>query len=77
LLATPEFLAPQMISVPVPDCDVMDLKQKLLDDYNVEVPVFRWNNHCIVRVSMQGYNTAADANCLVDALTDIFRLSAR
>lgn len=74
LLADPKFIAPQMISVRLPDCDVHSVKQTLLDQYRIEVPVLRWKGVAVLRLSIQGYNTAADADALVDALREIFDL---
>ncbi len=69
-LCSPEFCAPQMVSMPVPPCDPLVLKNKLLDHYNIEIPVFNWHDKTIVRVSAQGYNTQKDMDKLVDALTE-------
>jgi isopenicillin-N epimerase len=67
-LSTPEFCAPQMVSMPVPPCDPIALKVKLLDKHNIEIPVFNWQDRTIVRVSAQGYNTQKDMDKLVEAL---------
>ncbi len=64
-----EFCAPQMVSMPVTNCDPLKLKQRLLDDYAIEIPCFNWQQHTVVRVSAQGYNTQADMDHLVAALT--------
>ncbi|MES2146024.1 MAG: aminotransferase class V-fold PLP-dependent enzyme [Pseudomonadota bacterium] len=70
-LSSPEFCAPQMVSMPVPRCDPMALKLALLDDYGIEIPCFDWQDHTIVRVSAQGYNTEGEMDKLVLALTVI------
>lgn len=72
LLASPEFLAPQLIAIPLPDCDVDVLKQRLLSRYNIEIPVFRWADRCITRLSIQGYNTQQDADAFIDAVSESF-----
>ncbi len=74
LLAASELLTSQMISVPIPDCDVTDLHRRLLSDYNIEIPVILWADLCLVRVSIQGYNTQEDADALVAAISEIFEL---
>jgi isopenicillin-N epimerase len=74
LLAAPEFLTPQMISVPLPDCDVAEIYQRLLKDFNIEIPVFRWSDKCLVRLSVQGYNTQQDADSLVAAISEVCEL---
>lgn len=68
---SPEFCAPQMVAMPVPNCDPMVLKRRLLADYNIEIPCFKWQGHTIVRVSAQGYNTKAHMDVLVKALKEI------
>jgi isopenicillin-N epimerase len=77
-LSSPEFCAPQMVSMPVPTCDPLLLQRSLLEQYGIEIPCFTWKAHTIVRVSAQGYNTAQQMDLLVAALTDLLpRLSAR
>lgn len=75
LLGSMEFCAPQMIAVPLPDCDVENLKRRLYEDFDIEVPVFRWKNRCFLRFSIQGYNTTEDASHLIDAVSCILKLS--
>ena len=67
-LGTPEFCAPQMVAMPVPKCEPTELKKFLLEQYGIEIPVFNWQSHTIVRVSAQGYNTQKHMDHLVDAL---------
>ena len=74
LLAKKKFLAPQMISVPIPDCNIYKIKQQLLKIFNIEIPIIRWNNRFFVRISIQIYNTKEDANKLIEALKIIFKL---
>ena len=74
LLANQDFLAPQMISIPVPYCNVDNLKQKLLKKFNIEIPVIKWKNRCFVRISIQIYNSKNEANKLINALKSIFKI---
>ena len=67
-LSSPGFCAPQMVAMPLPETDPAALKTALLTDYAIEIPVFKWPNHTIARVSAQGYNTAAQMDHLVTAL---------
>lgn len=67
-LSAPEFCAPQMVAMPVPNCDPMALKKLLLEQYRIEIPVFNWQDHTIVRASAQGYNTQKHMDHLVEAL---------
>ena len=64
----PEFCAPQMVAMPVPDCDPLLLQRALMAHYNIEIPCFKWQGKAIVRVSAQGYNTQAQMDKLVKAL---------
>ena len=75
-LSSPEFCAPQMVAMPIPECDVDLLKVALIDKYNIEIPVFRWQDKCIARVSVQGYNSRPQMDLLIEALTDLLGLSA-
>ena len=77
-LSSPAFCAPQMVSMPVPRCDPTQLKARLYDDYHIEIPCFDWQDHTIVRVSVQGYNTESQMDHLVTALTELLpQLSAK
>ena len=75
-LSTPEFCAPQMVAMPLPDCDTDALKLALYDKYRIEIPVFRWQDTCIARLSVQGYNSRPQMDLLIDALTDLLGLAA-
>lgn len=74
-LAAPQFCAPQMVAMPIPDCDVDALKLALYDRYHIEIPVFRWQDTCIVRLSVQGYNSQPQMDLLIDALSDLLGLA--
>jgi isopenicillin-N epimerase len=70
---SPEFCAPQMVAMPVPDCDPKQLQRTLLSNYNIEISCFKWQTHTIVRVSAQGYNTQAQMDLLVKVLKAVIR----
>lgn len=72
-LSSPDWFA-QMVALPLPDCDAVTLKQRLYDDYRVEVPLTTWRDRPYVRISVQGYNTRADLDRLVAALTELLEL---
>lgn len=76
-LSSPEFSAGQMIAIPLPDCDVESIKHRLIEDYNIEIPVFKWRDHCFVRLSVQAYNTANDTRKMVDALCELIPLQSQ
>jgi isopenicillin-N epimerase len=58
----------QMVSLPLPDCDVNTLKHRLYEEFRIEIPVFRWQDRCFARISVQGYNTPEEAQLLLEAL---------
>lgn len=74
-LSSREFTAPQMVSMPVPPiADTVAFHDELLERYGIEIPVLHWGGRSIVRVSIQGYNTSAQADLLVRALSEQFGL---
>ncbi len=73
-LSAPEFCAPQMVAMPLPDCDTAEIHRVLFDTYRIEIPVFRWQETCIARLSVQGYNTRAQMDRLIEALAELLDL---
>ncbi len=69
------FCAPQMVSMPVPRTDPKALQEALMERWRIEIPCFDWKDHTIVRLSVQGYNTRAEMDLLVEALTTLLTLS--
>ena len=68
-LSSPEFSAPQMVAIPVPALeDPLKFHDMLLERYGIEIPVFNWQKHSIVRLSVQGYNSQRQMDILVEAL---------
>jgi isopenicillin-N epimerase len=61
-----------MIAAPLPPCDTVALKQRLYDEYRIEIPVTSWGDtqHCL-RVSVQVYNTRADIERLLSAVEEL------
>jgi isopenicillin-N epimerase len=58
----------QMAVLPIPPCDLAALHNRLHDEYEIEVPPTRWDGQHFVRLSVQGYNTRADIERLIEAL---------
>jgi isopenicillin-N epimerase len=73
-LSSPEFCAPQMVAMPIPACEPLAIHDELLSKYGIEIPVFEWQGHYIARLSCQGYNTRAQMDVLIGALTDLLQL---
>ncbi len=76
-LGTPEFCAPQMVAMPVPDTDPTRLHDDLLNRFGIEIPVFKWQDRTIVRLSVQGYNSRAQMDLLVEAMSALLVLGDR
>lgn len=68
----PEWFG-QMITMPLPPGDPLVLKQRLYDEYCIEIPLFAWNGQNYVRASFQGYNSADDLTKLVTAIAEIIQ----
>ena len=62
----------QMVVLPVPYRDPEQLKATLYDRYRIEIPVTMHKDRLFVRLSIQAYNTRADADALVQALKEIY-----
>ena len=73
-LSTPEFSAPQMVAMPIPQCDAPEIHKTLFDRYRIEIPVFKWQDTCIARVSVQGYNSRPQMDRLIAALSELLDL---
>ncbi|MDQ7027053.1 MAG: aminotransferase class V-fold PLP-dependent enzyme [Anaerolineae bacterium] len=67
-IAMPRFFG-QMVAAPLPpDIDVVELKNNLYDEYNVEVPIFSHHDNNYTRVSIQAYNTRQDIDTFIRGL---------
>ncbi|MBB4051180.1 isopenicillin-N epimerase [Devosia subaequoris] len=73
-LSSPEFCAPQMVAMPIPECDTLVVHTTLFEKYGIEIPVFKWQDTCIARLSVQGYNSRPQMDRLIDALTELLEL---
>jgi isopenicillin-N epimerase len=65
---SPDTSIAQMFSVRLPPCDLDVLKRRLYDEYYIEVPMVKWNDSTLSRISIQGYNTREDTDRLLSAL---------
>ena len=75
-LSAPEFSAPQMVAMPIPECDPLDVHKQLWERFKIEIPVFKWQDHYIARLSVQGYNSRPQMDYLLEALTELLNLNA-
>lgn len=61
----------QLFAARLPECDLAQLKTRLYDEHRIEVPLVRWNDQPLIRVSFQAYNDRADADALIAALAQL------
>ncbi len=61
----------QMASFVLPMGDAEAVQRLLYDEYRIEVPVVRWNDRTVLRVSINAYNERSDLECLRDALSHL------
>jgi isopenicillin-N epimerase len=61
----------QMATLPLPPCDAAELKRRLYDQHQIEIPTTRWGETPCLRVSVQGYNTREDIERLVAAVANV------
>jgi len=52
----------------LPDVDTLALKARLYDEYRVEVPVHRFQDQPLIRVSIADHNGPDDVDALLEAL---------
>ena len=64
---SPDWFA-QMAAFPLPECATIALKERLYDEYQIEVPISVLGERKFVRISVQGYNSREDVDSLVEAL---------
>jgi isopenicillin-N epimerase len=61
----------QMATMALPSCDHETLQRRLWNEFSIEIPTFAWNGGSYIRVSIQAYNTEADVDALVLALSNL------
>jgi isopenicillin-N epimerase len=65
---TPDWFT-QLAAMRLPESvDPVALKNRLWDEFRVEVPVMQWQGHKLLRISVAAYNGAADIDQLIHAL---------
>lgn len=62
----------QMCAIPLPAGDPSTLQQRLRAEWHIEIPIHAWNNHRLMRISLQGYNGPVDVERLLAAVKAIF-----
>jgi isopenicillin-N epimerase len=67
----PDSWLGQMASIPLPIDDVDTFKKKLLEIYQIQVPVFNWEGNAYLRYSIQAYNTESDLDKLLSVVKEL------
>ena len=60
-----------MASIEIKTNDPIKLKNTLLEEFSIEVPIFEWKEKNILRYSVQVYNDQQDVDLLIYALRDL------
>ena len=61
----------QMVTIPLPSGNAVEIAQKLYDQFKIEIPGTVVEDRPHLRVSFQVYNTAEDAQFLMDSLRKV------
>ena len=67
----PDSWLRQMASIPLPIEDPDIFKKKLLEIYQIQVPVFQWGENVYLRYSIQAYNSKSDLEKLLSAVKEL------
>jgi len=61
----------QMMAAELPvEIDIVTLKSRLYNEYQIEIPLIEWNGKKLIRVSVQRYNAQEDVAALIIALRE-------
>ena len=61
-----------MSSVIIKNREPMEFQKKLYNQFNIQVPIIKWDDKILLRISMQAYNTMEDIDKLIFALRKIY-----
>lgn len=72
LHSDPETWFAQMTVSTLPaDTDIIRLKQRLYDEFRIEIPLLDWHENKLIRLSVQGYNCKRDMDRLLFVLKNL------
>jgi len=75
ICSNPEEWLGQMVALPLPvGVDAAALKDRLYDEYRIEIPYTQFDGQSFLRLSVQGYNTEAELAYFVKTLKQILKL---
>lgn len=55
--------------------DLPAFKRRLMQDFRIQIPCLQWGDHQLIRLSLQGYNTAEEVDILIEALATLLSRS--
>jgi isopenicillin-N epimerase len=61
----------QMFAARLPELDVEMFQQHLFEEHHIEVAAHRWNDHPLIRISIQAYNSQQDCDRMIETLEDV------
>ncbi|MGB0383724.1 MAG: aminotransferase class V-fold PLP-dependent enzyme [Ardenticatenaceae bacterium] len=61
----------QLFALPIQTDNPAQLKERLWDEHQIEVPIITWEEHTFVRLSLQAYNAPQDGAKLLEALKQL------
>lgn len=64
----PDSWLGQMATILFPIKNISSFKRSLYNDFSIEIPVMRHRDHTAFRISIQGYNSEADIDRLINSL---------
>ena len=72
IMPIPKEWLGQMAVLPLPkDVDGAELKKRLYDEYQIEIPHTRWGEQSFLRISVQSYNNEEEIDYFVKVLEDL------
>ncbi len=63
----------QMAVVPLPPVPAKVLKERLYEEYHIEIPIIEWAGRVFLRISVQGYNTPDELGVLLRAIERLLK----
>ena len=58
----------QLVSIPLPKVDLTKLAKCLLEDYKIEIPIFAFQDHTLMALSIRPTTRAKETDIIVNAI---------
>lgn len=68
---TETWFAQMSVSTLPADTDIVSLKQRLYNEFRIEIPLLDWHGNKLMRLSVQGYNSRRDMDRLLFVLKNL------